>query len=178
MKLMPTRLLAATLAALLLAACGSPAGVSALQSASTATAPLVGTWRFRGSVPSHIDAALTFGADGRYTLSENVAPATTPSGSHDSSGCTTTLITSGTYFADNGKLTFEFDGGFANALSGCDDPSRDSAGTPLTPDAIAAYTEQGILPASNQAYSVDSDELTLTPGFGHLDTGTTLSIER
>ena len=118
-----------------------------------------------------ITIALTFDADGTFSAGEQVAPATGgPAGSEPAPGCQTTDSYRGLYvvFTAGGQstMTWAYDTGTVNAIVGCDDPSRDMAGTPATPDAIASYTDQNILPPATEAYRVTPTTLVLTPGFG------------
>jgi hypothetical protein len=58
-------------------------------------------------------------------------------------------------------LTWTFTGGTRNVVSGCDDASLDSAGTPMTTDDITAYRDQGVIPPTDMIYSVTSTTLVL-----------------
>jgi hypothetical protein len=125
--------------------------------------PLVGSWTYSGSVPDLITVTLTFGVDHTLTMQESVAPLTTPAG-----GTNTSCITMDTYLGtyaegvDGGTntLALTFTGGTANAIVDCD---AGRSGTPMTPDSIADYREQGLVPATMNNYAVTSTALVLTP---------------
>ena len=147
----------------------SPAGLGAPRG-STDPAPLVGTWTYSGRVPAVITIALTFNADGTFSALETVAPPTLPAGAVPSPGCQTTDTYAGTYVvleADaKSTVTWTYDTGTVNAILGCDDPSVDRAGTAATPEGIAAFTAQNILPPAMEAFTQTPTTLVLTPGFG------------
>lgn len=125
--------------------------------------PLVGSWTYSGSVPDRITVTLTFGADNTLTMQESVAPLTVPAG-----GFATSCVTMDTYFGTyaegvaNGTntLALTFTGGTTNAIVDCD---ASSPGTPMTPDLIADYRDQGLVPATMDNYTVSSAALVLTP---------------
>jgi hypothetical protein len=121
-------------------------------------------------VPAIITIALTFNPDGTFSAVEQVAPATTPAGAGPAPGCATTDSYSGTYdVSDTGgksTLTWSYGTGRVNAIEGCDDASLDAAGTAATPDGIASYTAQNILPPATEAYTETQTTLVFAPGFG------------
>jgi hypothetical protein len=128
--------------------------------------PLVGTWTYSGQVPAIVTVALTFKSDGTLVLIEDVAPPTRPAGVV-ADGC----ITTDTYFGkfkdtESGHantLTWTFTDGTANAVSGCNTPSYNSAGTPMTVEALEAYRDQGLVPPETTNFTVTSTELILNP---------------
>jgi hypothetical protein len=133
--------------------------------------PLVGTWTFSGSTPELVTLALTFKADGTFTAVEQVAPVATPAGSAPAPGCATTDSYSGRYHVSSAgggsTVTWSYDTGTVNAVLGCDDPSLDMAGSAATPDAIAAYTSENLLPPATEGFAQTQTTLVLTPGFGN-----------
>ncbi|HEV3193228.1 MAG TPA: hypothetical protein VGY54_22120 [Polyangiaceae bacterium] len=137
--------------------------------------PLVGTWTYSGNVPARVVITLTFNSDKTFAFVEQVAPAATPvpvDGGPE--GCVTTHTFLGTYAetvsGGANTLTWTFAGGTANAVSGCNPASYDTAGTPMTADSITAYRAQGLIPPTPETYTVTSTTLVLTPpgnrGFG------------
>jgi hypothetical protein len=72
-------------------------------------------------------------------------------------------------------VTWTYDTGTVNAVLGCDDPSLGVAGTAATPEAVAAYTDQNILPPATEAYVETQTTLVLTPGFGRGTNPTTFT---
>ena len=139
-------------------------------SSNPSSVPLVGTWTYSGHVPAIITLALTFNSDGTFSAVEQVAPATGgPAGQQPSPGCTTTDSYAGTYAVSEAGgqrfVTWNYDTGSVNAILGCDDASLDMAGSAATPDAIASYTEQNILPPATEAYTQTPTTLLLRPGF-------------
>jgi hypothetical protein len=136
---------------------------------SSDPAPPVGTWTYSGNVPAIITIALTFDADGGFSAVEQVAPATTPAGGQPAPGCATTDRYRGAYavseIGGNSSVTWTYATGTVNAIEGCDDASLNSAGTAATPEAIASYTAQNILPPATEAYRESQTTLVLTPGF-------------
>ncbi len=137
--------------------------------ATAASDPLVGTWQFNGHVPAIVTITLTFKSDKSFTFSETVAPATTPVG-YFPNGCITTHSLYGTYAAavsgGVNTLTWTFDGGTANAISGCNNAASDFAGTPMTPADIAGYTAQGLIPPTTETFAATSTTLVLTTASG------------
>jgi len=135
-------------------ACGSDAG-------GDGPDPLLGTWTYSGSVPSRVDVTLTFESDGSFTGAEDVTPA-----GIESEPCVTTELYEGTYVenASSGAntLTFGFARGTRNQVSGCSDPSDDSPGTPMTPEDIVSYRDQGLIPPETVTYAVTSTTLLLS----------------
>jgi hypothetical protein len=133
-------------------------------------APPVGTWTFSGGVPAIITIALTFNPEGNFSAVEQVAPPTSPAGAGPAPGCATTDSYSGTYDVSDagGKntVTWTYGTGTVNAIEGCDDASLNTAGTTATPDGIASYTAQNILPPATEAYAETQTTLFFTPGFG------------
>jgi hypothetical protein len=125
--------------------------------------PLVGSWTYSGYVPDVITVTLTFDADNSFTMVETVAPLTTPRGYMPTS-CMTTDTYLGTYAegvaGGTNTLDLTFTGGTANAIVGC---ASALPGTPLTPDLIVAYRNQGLVPATMNNYTVTSTTLVLTP---------------
>jgi hypothetical protein len=140
-------------------------GVSACSSGSGSADrdPLVGSWTFSGSVPDLVTTTLTFNSDKTFTMLETVAPPTLPAGAAPSS-CVTTDKYLGTYAegvaGDMNTLALTFTGGTANAIVGCD---AGAPGTAMTPDSIAAYRDQGLVPATMNDYTVTSTTLVLRP---------------
>jgi hypothetical protein len=132
---------------------------------SGTTDPLVGTWTFGGNVPDQVNIFLTLKSDKTFTFVETVAPWEYPAG-YVPNGCVTTDTHLGTYAESvsggTNTLTWTFAGGTANAISGCNDASMDSAGTPMTPDAIASYRNQGLIPPTTTTYTATSTTLVLT----------------
>ncbi len=125
--------------------------------------PLVGSWTFSGSVPDIITVTLTFSPDKAFTMLETVSPPTLPAGVEPTS-CVTTDTYLGMYAegvaGGTNTVDLTFTGGTANAIVGCD---AGSAGTPMTSDAIAAYRNQGLVPATMNTYAVTSTTLVFTP---------------
>jgi hypothetical protein len=155
-------LLAGLASVFLVGACGSGTG--------TGSAPLLGTWTYSGSVPAFVNVTLTFKSDNSFTFVEDVAPFSRPAGV-DPNTCVTTDIYDGTHRETTsggaGALTLNFAGGTANQVSGCSDSSWNSAGTPMTPDAIASYRAQGLIPPETVNYATTSTTLLLiTPNDG------------
>jgi hypothetical protein len=155
---------------------GAGLGAGCGSNSASAIAP-IGTWTYSGHVPAIITIALTFNPDGTFTAAEQVAPATTPAGSPAAPGCATTDSYAGTYGVSeadgHSTVTWSYDTGTVNAVEGCDDASLDRAGTAATPDGIASFTEQNILPPATEAYTQAATTLVLTPGFeGTSGTGT------
>lgn len=136
----------------------------------------IGTWTYSGNTPNIVTLALTFNADGTFGAVEQVAPLTRPAGLTPSPGCATTDSYSGRYdissTSGTSTVTWTYDTGTVNAILGCDDPSIDSAGTAATPEAIAAYTAEHILPPATEAFAQTQTTLVLTPGFGSSTTFT------
>jgi hypothetical protein len=150
-----------------------PAGCPVKDSGTTD--PLVGTWTYSGNVPAQVNITLTFKADKTFTFVETVAPWGYPAG-YVPNGCVTTDTYPGTYAESvpggTNTLTWTFAGGTANAVSGCNDASMDSTGTPMTPDAITSYRNQGLIPPTTTTYSATSTTLVLTsPGNGTVGIG-------
>jgi hypothetical protein len=129
--------------------------------------PLVGTWTYSGHVPAIVSITLTLRSDATFTFVEDVAPPTTPAG-YKPDGCVTTHTYLGTYAGTvsggASTLTWTFTGGTANAVSRCATASSNSAGTPMTADAIAGYRAQGLIPPSTEAYTVTPTTLVLALG--------------
>jgi hypothetical protein len=105
----------------------------------------------------------------------DVAPATLPVGVEPGT-CVTTQSFDGTYAetasSDGNTLEWTFAGGTANQVSGCSDPANDSPGTPMTPDAIASYRNQGLVPPATTTYTVTATTLLLTsPDVQHVGIG-------
>jgi hypothetical protein len=125
--------------------------------------PLVGSWVFSGNVPDAITVTLTFGPDNSFTMVETVAPPGLPAGFTPTS-CVTTDTYLGTFAegvaGSTNTLDLTFTGGTANAIVDCD---AGGPGTPMTPDAVAAYRDQGLVPATGNNYTVTSTTLVLTP---------------
>ena len=148
-----------------LSACGGAS--SDPGNGAEATDPLVGTWTYSGRVPAFVAITLTMRADNSFTFVEEVAPYSLPAG-YVPNGCVTTETYLGTYAATlagaKSSVSWTFATGTANSVSGCNDPSGDSAGTAMTEEAIASYREQGLIPPSTVTYSVTSTALVLNPG--------------
>ena len=138
---------------------------SASDTSNTQSA-LVGTWTYRGNVPSFVNITLTFKGDKTFTFVEQIAPFSTPAGVMPAAGCVTTDTFSATYAeAVSGEvntLDWAFTSGTANAVSGCTDASLDSAGTPETADDLSDRIAQGDAPPMALTYSVTSTTLLLT----------------
>jgi hypothetical protein len=126
--------------------------------------PLVGTWTYSGNVPAIVTINLAFKSDKTFTFVEEVAPPTTPAGSVPN-GCVVTQTFSAAYAetvsAGMSTLTWTFTGGMANVVAGCNDASNNSPGTPMTADAVASYTDQGLIPPTTVSYTVTSTTLVL-----------------
>jgi hypothetical protein len=156
----------ALLAALALNGCGGGS-----QGAHGVTQdPLLGTWMYSGHVPAIVDVALTFSADKTLELVEQVAPASEPAGAM-ADGCVTTDTLNGTYVegvsaADIDTLSWTFSSGTANVQTGCKVVAYNSAGTPMTADAVSSYIEQGTLPPMSLTYTADATTLVLTSKAG------------
>jgi len=94
---------------------------------------------------------------------ETVSPASLPAGFEPTS-CVTTDTYLGFYAegvaGGTNTLDLTVTGGTANAIIGCD---AGSVGTPMTSDTIAAYRDQGLVPATMNTYAVTSTTLVLTP---------------
>lgn len=127
--------------------------------------PLVGTWTFSGDVPDIVTITLTLNADKSFAFAETVAPLTLPAGTGPTT-CVTTDYLHGSYAetAPGGvnTLTLTIAGGTDNAVSLCAAATMDSAGSPMTPADITAFTAQGLLLATTQTYTVNSNTLVLT----------------
>ena len=125
--------------------------------------PLVGSWTFSGSVPEIITVTLTFDLDQSVTMVETVMPLTTPRGFMPTS-CRTTDTYLGTYAegvaGGTSTLDLTFTGGTSNAIVGCD---AGLPGTPMTPELIVDYRNEGLVPATMSNYTVTSTALVLTP---------------
>ena len=148
--------------------------------------PLLGTWTYSGHVPASVNITLTFNSDKTFIFAEDVAPANIPAGVVPT-GCVTTDTYLGTYAetvsGGTNTITWTFTGGTANAVSRCDAAfvSYESAGTPMTPDAITSYRDEGLIPPPTDNYVVTSTTLVLTNpaysgtiGIGH-SPGTTFT---
>ena len=126
---------------------------------------LVGRWTFSGQVPAIVTVDLNFKADQTFTYVEQVAPPTLPAGSVPN-GCVTSQNFSAAYDENVAGgvrwLTWTFTDGTANVVSGCNDSSHDSAGTPMTMEAIAAYIEQGIIFPTDLMYVVTPTTLVVS----------------
>jgi hypothetical protein len=131
--------------------------------------PLVGVWKFSGSVPAQVNVTFTLHEDRTFNYVETVAPLTHPAG-HVPTGCVTTDSYSGAYSDGNGTLTLTFAGGTVNAVSGCNETSTNSPGRPATAADIAAFTAQGLILPGLESFSLTSTTLTLTPGLGNRTT--------
>ncbi|HWL86817.1 MAG TPA: hypothetical protein VNO21_13495, partial [Polyangiaceae bacterium] len=111
------------------ASAGASIACSDAASGSATPKTLVGTWTFSGNVPNSLRATLTFNDDKTFKLVENLAPVTSPAGSHDPD-CVTTDVYLGTYeettSGATNLLTWTFAGGTRNTVSGCTDASLDS----------------------------------------------------
>ncbi len=145
--------------ALALCACG---GTS--DDATSKQDPLLGAWTFSGNVPASVALTINLKDDKSFSFVETVAPFSRPAGVVDD-GCVTTDTYLGTYAetAPN-TLTWTFSAGTANAVSSCGTASNDSAGTPMTADAIESYRQQGLIPKATVTYTMTSTALVLTPG--------------
>jgi hypothetical protein len=144
---------------------GCPAKDGGTAAFDAGSDPLVGTWTSSRPALSVVDATVTFASDKTFTFVETVAPFSYPAG-YVPNGCVTTDTYFGTYAESvsggASTLTWAFAGGTANAVSGCNNASNDSTGTPMTADAIASYRDQGLIPPTTTTYAVTSTTLVLT----------------
>jgi hypothetical protein len=131
--------------------------------------PLVGVWKFDGAVPARVNVTFTLNDDRTFDYVENVAPPSYPAG-YVPNGCVTTDSYSGTYSEGASALTLTFAGGTVNAVSGCNDPSTNSAGRPATEADITAFTTEGLILPGLERFSSTEATLTLTPGLGNRTT--------
>jgi hypothetical protein len=134
--------------------------------ASDSLDPLVGTWTFNGHPPEPVSITLTFNPDKTFVLVEEVEPASIPAGAVVDTGCpaaTDTYV--GTYAESvsggTNMLTWTYTGGTANQFSGCNNPSNNSAGTPMKADDIAAFVAENMIPPTTLSYTVTSTTLVL-----------------
>ena len=144
-------------------------GLCSVASCGSDDHELVGTWTFTGTGPAIVTLSLSFKPDKTCTFVEQVAPLTTPAGSQPN-GCVATDTYACTYAesaaGSTNTLTWTFVGGTRNAVSGCNTPSNNYGGTPMTAADVAAYTDQGLIPHATVDFAVTSTTLTLTPGIG------------
>jgi len=123
--------------------------------------PLVGEWTYSGRMHalSIIHQTVTFNADKTLRVVEEVAPLSVPAG-YVSNGCVTSWSYYGTYnttvSSGVNQLVWIFTGGMANQLSGCDDASMNSPGTPITADAATIEMTQGLILPTTMTYVVIS----------------------
>jgi hypothetical protein len=133
--------------------------------------PLLGTWTYSGHVPAIVEVALTFSADKTLKLVEQIAPASEPAGAM-ADGCVTTDTLTGTYVegmsaADIKTLSWTFSSGTANIhQTGCKVVAYNTAGTPMTADAVSSYIEQGTLPPMSLTYTANASTLVLSSKAG------------
>jgi hypothetical protein len=139
---------------------------------TAAVDPLVGTWRWTGYSPGPTALSVTFNADNTFAFVEQVQPASLPAGSSplpppgfDPDSCVPVLFCNGTYeeMVSQGVhvLNWMFTDGAKDKISGCDDPSQDSRGAPLTDGEVASFIDQGHLPPTILTYDVSTNELRL-----------------
>jgi len=114
-----------------------------------------------------VNITLTLNADKTFTCIEDVAPISVPAG-YVPTGCVTTDTYLGTYSVtvsgSTNTLNWNFASGTANAISGCDAEfiAYESAGTPMTADAIISYRNQGLIPPPTDDYTVTSTTFVIT----------------
>jgi hypothetical protein len=129
------------------------------------TDPLVGKWTWSGPAPGPTTLTITFSAEKTFIFDEQVAPGSEPAG-YMPNGCITTELLHGTYAemvseaADD--LTWAFTDGTANQVTECNNPSENSAGTPMTSDGVASYIEQGHLPPTALTFHATASTLLLS----------------
>ena len=126
--------------------------------------PLVGKWTWSGSAPGPTTLTITFSVAKTFIFDEQVAPASEPAG-YMPNGCVTTELLHGTYAemveaADD--LTWGFTDGTANQVTECNNPSENSAGTPMTSEGVASYIEQGHLPPTALTFRATASTLLLS----------------
>jgi hypothetical protein len=126
---------------------------------STARDPLVGTWTAKG-VGQVVNITFTVASDKTFTIVDVVAPVVAGPGK---------CVTRESFFASYAEtisgststMTWTFTGGTRNAVSGCPSASDDSAGFPMTADALNADIGIGIFPPTTVTYVVTPTTLEL-----------------
>ena len=143
--------------------------------ATAAADPLVGTWKFSGSVPAIVGITFTLNADKTFTFAETIAPPTWPAG-YVPNACVTTDFLAGSYATTTSggtnTLTLSFASGIANHITGCENGAGNTPGVPMTDADITGYTAEGLLLPKVQTYTVTATSLVLAEPNGKSKTYT------